>query len=198
MEAQRCSYMGRLPRTIGKTRIKEIWKQASNHRCEANLAEGADVSVAQRHYKQLIHAGKHGEAGTLMTICTGACWSPARLLEEGIIPQEEAVCPLCGEQGADEGHLYWECPKVLENPHPAIQKTNKFCSEYYRYKADPKKLTLYWRGLVSEQETTPMDPILETEEPLGDIHEYSGTEATIYTDGSGGKRSKDKRLRRCG
>ena len=51
---------------------------------------------------------------------------------------------------------------------------------------------------MSEKETTPMDTILETEESLGNIHEYSGTEATIFTDGSGGKRSKDKRLRRCG
>ena len=43
-----------------------------------------------------------------------------------------------------------------------------------------------------------MDNILETEESVGDIHEFSGNDATIYTDGSGGIRSKDKRLRRCG
>ena len=87
------------------TRIKELWRKASQHRGGANLEEGADVSVAQRHYKKIVHAGKHGEAGALMTICTGACWSPARLVEEGIIPPEEATCPLCGKQGVDEVHL---------------------------------------------------------------------------------------------
>ena len=93
------------------TRIRELWKKASKHIGGANMEEGADVSVAQRHYEKLIHAGKHGEAGALMTICTGACWSPARLLEEDIIPTEEAICPLCGKHGVDEGHVFWGMPK---------------------------------------------------------------------------------------
>ena len=63
---------------IERTRIKAIWQKASAHRGGENLKEGADISVAQRHYKNLVCAGKHGEAGALMTICTGACWSPAR------------------------------------------------------------------------------------------------------------------------
>ena len=43
-----------------------------------------------------------------------------------------------------------------------------------------------------------MGPILETEESLGDIAEGEDSDVTIFTDGSGGKRTKDKRLRRCG
>ena len=129
--------------------------------------------MAQRHYKQLVWAGKHGEAGALMTICTGACWSPARLHEEGIITAEEAVCPLCGQEMADEGHLFWECPKVQENKHPAIQRSNKFCAEYMKCKGDEKSRTLFWRGLVSEQDTKPYDHIIETSENLGDIKHAS-------------------------
>ena len=96
---------------LEKTRISNIWQKASEHRGGKNLELGADISVAQRHYKNLVCAGKHGEAGALMTICTGACWSPARLHEEGIITAEEAVCPLCGHQMADEGHLFLGMPK---------------------------------------------------------------------------------------
>ena len=70
------------------------------------MSEGVDPKVAQRHYKGLMKAGKHRNAGALMIICSGACWSPVRLAEEGIIKDEEAKCPLCGEQGADEGHLF--------------------------------------------------------------------------------------------
>ena len=107
-----------------------------------------------------------------MTICTGACWSPARLYEEGIIKIDEAKCPLCGHEMADEGHLFWECPKVQENNHPDIQRSNKFCAEYLRIKGDESNRTLYWRGLVSEQDTKPLDQIIETTEDLGDIYIY--------------------------
>ena len=57
-----------------KTRRKAIWEKASEHRGGENMSEGVDVSVAQRNYKGLVCAGKHQEAGALMTICTGACW----------------------------------------------------------------------------------------------------------------------------
>ena len=66
---------------IEAVRIKEIWRKASEHRGGSNMTKGVDLSVAQRHYKGLVCAGKDKEAGALMTICTGACWSPARLLE---------------------------------------------------------------------------------------------------------------------
>ena len=133
-----------------------------------------------------------------MTICTGACWSPARLLEEGMITPDEATCPLCGHQGADEGHLFWKCPKVMEAKHPAIQKSNRFCAEYSRIKEYIKCRTLYWRGLVSEGETTPMGHIFDTADLLKPILECQESKITVFTDGSVGKRTKDKRLRRCG
>ena len=172
-----------------KTRIKALWEKAAEHRGGENFREGVDLSVTQRHYKNLAYAGKHSEAGALMTICSGACWSSARLLEEGIITAEDAVCPLCGQPEADEGHLYWECPKVMEAPHLAIQPSNRFCAEYSREKADIKSRTLYWRGLVSEEETTPMGHIFDTADILKPISGCQDTKVTIFNDGSGGKRT---------
>ena len=55
------------------------------------MEHGVDLSVAQRHYKGLVKAGKHREAGALMTICTGACWS--------LITHEEAKRPLWPARG---------------------------------------------------------------------------------------------------
>ena len=52
--------------------------------------------------------------------------------------------------------------------------------------------------MVSEQATSPAGPILGTVETPGPISECEDAEVTIFTDGSGGKRTKDKRLRRCG
>ena len=56
---------------LERTRIKTIWETASAHRGGGNLKEGADISIAQSHYKNLVHAGKHAEAGALMTMCRG-------------------------------------------------------------------------------------------------------------------------------
>ena len=90
------------------------------------MAEGADISVAQKHYKVIVKASKHRKAGAFMTICTGVCWSPARFVEAGIIQEDEAVCPQYGAHAVDEGHLFWEWPNVKESSHPAIQKSNRF------------------------------------------------------------------------
>ena len=86
----------------------------------------------------------------------------------------------------------------MEAAHPAIQKSNRFCAEYSREKADIKCRTLYWRGLVSEEETTPMGHIFDTVDISKPISECQDSKVTVFTDGSGGKRTKDKRLRRCG
>ena len=67
-----------------------------------------------------------------------------------------------------------------------------------RCKGDEKSRTLFWRGLISEHDTKPYDHIIETSESLGNIKTCCETKITIFTDGSGGRRTKDKRLRRCG
>ena len=92
------------------TRLKSLWQKASQHRGGANLEEGADLTVAQRHYKRLIHAGKHGEAGALMTICTGACWSPARLIEEDIIPRRRSA-PYVENKGQMKATYFGNVPR---------------------------------------------------------------------------------------
>ena len=66
-----------LKEEIRRARIKKIWPQASKHTGGDNMEKGADFPVVHRHYKGLVKAGKHREAGALMTICTGACWSAA-------------------------------------------------------------------------------------------------------------------------
>ena len=123
---------------------------------------------------------------------------PSQLARRGHSIGGRGHMPTLRTQGADEGHLFWECPKVMESRHPAIQKSNRFCAEYSRCKNDPACRTLYWRGLVSEQETTPMAQIFETIEILTPITECCDKNIVVFTDGSGGKNSDDPRLRRCG
>ena len=51
---------------------------------------------------------------------------------------------------------------------------------------------------MPEEETTPMGHIFDTADILKPTSECPDSKVTIFTDGSGGKRAKDKRLRRCG
>ena len=87
---------------VQEDRINMILEKVALHRGGENMKNGIDLTVAHGHYKGLIKAGNHRDAAALMTICTGACWSLARLAEEGIITSNEAKCPLCGILGADE------------------------------------------------------------------------------------------------
>ena len=105
------------------------------------MAEGVDMSVSVSHYSRLVKKGQTDRAAALASISAGALWCPARLEEAGI-PNLEGEghhkCPLCGAPSTDEGHLFWECPKVLQNKDVAIQKANRYCSEYHRTGLDKK------------------------------------------------------------
>ena len=52
---------------------------------------------------------------------------------------------MCGAASTNEGHLFWECPIVLQSKDVTIQKTNRYCSESHRTGLDQK--CYWWRGL---------------------------------------------------
>ena len=162
------------------------------------MEHGVDMTVSNKHYNRLVKEGKTAEASALMSIQTGALWSPQRL-QEALIPTEDGAhkCPLCGKVDTDEGHLFWECTKVCQNPDARIQKTNRYCDEYRR--SGLNKKCYWWRGLQPLEETTPIHAPRASYKMLGAAaNTYLGTKITVYTDGPGGKFSPDPRLRRCG
>ena len=132
-----------------------------------------------------------------MSIQTGALWNPARLAEAGFqAPEGGHKCPLCGEPNTDEGHLFWQCPQVCQNRDAAIQKTNRYRSEYQRVGLDCK--CYWWRGLQPRAQTLPIHQPQASYHMLGrPIDQYRDEHIEIFTDGSGGRHSSDARLRRC-
>ena len=100
--------------SLEQDRIADLWPLIAQHRAGQGLAHGADLNAARSHYRWLVTTCRMREAGALMSILTGALWSPQRLLQQEIVtPEDEgAHCPICGEHGADEGHLFWECPGI--------------------------------------------------------------------------------------
>ena len=90
------------------------------------MEEGVDHTVSKKHYNRLIKDGKSAEATALMSIESGVLWCPARWEEAGIPHEGEGhKCPVCGKDGTDEGHLFWECPKVCQNLDAIIKKIKK-------------------------------------------------------------------------
>ena len=101
-----------------------------------------DMTVTNKHYNRLVKKGKTVEAAALMSIGTGALWCPARLHEAKIPHEGEGhACPLCGKLGTHEGHLFWECPMVCQNPDSITQRTNRYCAECARHGLNMK---CYW------------------------------------------------------
>ena len=126
---------------ILEMRESQLWKQASGHRGGQGMKGGADMSVSVSHYNRLVKKGQTDKAAALASITPGALWCPARLEEAGIPRAEGEVahkCPLCGAHAIDEGHLFWEYPKLLQSTDVTIQKTNRYCAEYRRTGLDNK------------------------------------------------------------
>ena len=87
------------------------------------MEKGVDMSVSSKHYNRLVKEGKTAEASALMSIQFGALWSPQRLDAAGIAAEGGVhKCPLCGKEGTDEGHLFWECPKSAKTLMPESKK----------------------------------------------------------------------------
>ena len=109
MGVQQCHYLARLHETLTEERSKQLWEEASKHRGGGGMEHGVDMTVSNKHYNRLVKEGKTAEASALMSIQTGALWSPQRL-HEAQIPTEEGAhtCPLCGMVDTDEGHLFWD------------------------------------------------------------------------------------------
>ena len=141
-------------------------KKRANIEVEGGMEKGVDMTVSNKHYNRLVKEGRTAEASALMSIQTGALWSPQRL-QEADIPTETGVHkgPFCGKEGTDEGHMFWECPKVCQNPDARIQKTNRYCDEYRRNRLSMR--CYWWRGLQPQEETTPIQTPQASYEMLG-------------------------------
>ena len=98
---------------------------------------------------------------------------PSHCQEAGIPSGSQGHrCPLCRKEDADEGHLFWECPKVCQNPGAVIQTANRYGDEFRRNGLGTKR---YWlRGLQPRVETTPVH------QPQGS-YEMLGKQAKEYT-----------------
>ena len=178
---------------VEKSAMKEHWAHAATRWSGSGAAGGVDVSVLKRHLAQLERKDLPGRVGLLNSVAMGATWPRQRKFEAGLA--ESAICPRCGEADETDLHRFWTCPKNLEIDDPAVRCTNSMSPSAI---LDNNANSVFWcRGLVPQAwvESSPPTPD-PTTRMVGDRSLWRP--AIYFTDGSGGDKGSDPRLRRCG
>lgn len=134
---------------------------------------------------------KHSVA---LLVATGALWPEARRVESGL--SSDPLCQRCHRAVDSPLHMFWECEPCIDAEDEAIQSSN------YLIKRAPKGMEVapcLWARGIPHGEWFPPPPPQDVRvwevgaAPAGKVQVHRW-----FTDGSGGKHSSDKMLRRCG
>ncbi len=154
-----------------------------------------DFAVFHRHLQYYQKKQLHGHAGMLRKIAYAQVWHTAR--QNAANPTFVIGCAVCGRPHDDMKHRVYECNYIdgAIDHHHAVPDDwrNEATSEGTHSDA------IFWcRGLppVKWYRNLIPDAAAEVDETTLGEHDIAGGE--IYSDGSGGRDTKDVRLRRCG
>ena len=129
----------------------------------------------------------------LATVAAGASWPRTRKVQANML--ETCKCPRCGLASEDTLHYFWTCPANKNLKDEDIVKTQS------RVQAAAKsKVSSFWCRGIPNLDMYPNVPEPEDDPEVmhsGDFDNFKLADK-FYLDGSGGARSSDKRLRRCG
>ena len=168
-----------------------IWSKAAKHRNGKGMEGGIDATVVRKHLADLDKKGLEGKEMILRKAAAGAHWPRQRKFEAGLI--ESPMCQRCGIEEEDEMHRIWKCPANEKLTEKAITGSNRLKEEAV---ADDGQHACFWtRGLVPKKWTKAK---VEEEAWVMRFGKQDWQGGTFYLDGSGGKNTKDKRLRKCG
>ena len=185
---------------FASTLRSRLWISAASHQNGKGMDSGADVSVLRKHLKHLESTNELGPYAMLTTVACDGLWPRQRIHDIG--RPIEARCPRCRAANETLAHRFWYCPANKKIDHPSIAKSDYLVSEARSYHA---KFPCFWlRGVVPGAWLE--DPCVKDEPRLRRFHiegihtfvPSSSSKQAVFTDGSGGKYTKDKRLRRCG
>ncbi len=180
-----------LEEELEETMKEKIWERASRHRGGGGLQGGMDGTVIKKHLRVLADCGCDGKEALLRKAAAGAMWTRARRFEAGLA--KSPTCLRCGKEDEDEMHRMWRCEandrmdckaaKQSESLKGAAEASNKEEEECFWTRG------LVPKGWTATEEMEHIRPRRYGEE------EWRG--GRFYLDGSGGKKTGDKRMRRC-
>ena len=172
------------------------WESATEGHLGSGLQLGGPMlEPVKAKIRKLTAGGGKTEATVLCKIASGGFMTRQRL--HSYRPQQcDGLCPHC-EEPEDDHHLYWGCRRHRDRLIPEIRD-----SEHLRLQADEEQSTCaaFWsRGLFPAELWPIPNAAVHYEPQLFSIGEgWLGFVGVVCTDGSGGKRSPEPRLRRAG
>ena len=188
----------------------ELWLEASGHWAGGGLEGGVDWATPKRYLRWLYRKGRAQEAGTMKAIIAGGMWPPARKVQAGMAT--DPTCRRCGADCDDDDHLIWTCcargPENDQEPKKREKAENKDRREWKA--ADQKyNAPCFWNRGMMPKAWTKLDPPSNSgfhDEYHNEHHnnEHRQEEGQqweggwYFSDGSGGRNTKDPRRRRCG
>ena len=175
----------------------KIWAKVGHTHNAHGATDGIDPTVAEKYIKKLEASSRAAEAGMARSVLCRAIWGRYRKWEAGLATS--ALCPRCMLAQDTDVHRYWACPANAKSEHKDIIETQYMCRTAVQ---EAPSLPCFWlRGLVPANKMPKASEPVAVTEAFGDMNctgaQKSGP-GLYFGDGSGGKHSSDRRLRRCG
>ena len=205
---------------LSKDIAKQLWALAARHYHGTGLEEGVDLVAWEKIRQRYLDAKNFSAAGLQANLATAAFWCPQRRLKAGY---RTVNCHRCGRgpEAADDLHVFWTCPELA-----AIKEGPVAASQHLLPQATAMRHPCLWlRGLLPASLTDydmsdsrkfyilynnhlptcclPLGPSWPPHFAEIIAEHFGSTELDqrilhIYTDGSGGTSSQDRRVRSCG
>ena len=179
---------------VVRNQYRTLWKEAANHHCGSGMGNGVDLSVIKRHLRHFEKHGMNDKYTALLTVAAGASWPRQRKHACGMISTD--ICPRCNLAVETATHHFWTCPKIREMEEDEIKDSQNMVPPAAAGGANE---CLWNRGLppLSQYpEVLPQADVLD-HFAVGEMDAFKNAQS-FYLDGSGGERTKDARVRRCG
>jgi len=173
---------------------RDIWDRAAEHHNGSGLKGGLDNRVLWRHLDVLIKNDLKGKESILRKAACGAMWTRQRKQGHNLV--EDSTCPRCGQESEDDLHRIWKCPHNDTISGDAVDKSKHL--QEMAVEGSQESACFWLRGLVPKGWT--QCPEAEGKEVALERIDIQGPwqGGTFYVDGSGGRHTRDARLRRCG
>ncbi len=180
--------------TINQKQYHKLWDEASERFDGEGLQDGVDLKIVKKHLRHFEQNGMPDRYAALATVACGAAWPRSRRHAEGMAA--EASCSRCGAAVEHSTHFFWSCPMNAEIDDEDVQHSQNLIKHAEQ---DIHNVCFWNRGLPPLSKYPCIEPQEEVlgHSVCGDYHQFC-TSTKFYLDGSGGARTKDSRLRRCG
>ena len=173
------------------------WTNASSAHNGLGLECGMpNFEPASRAHASFVKSGEYKKAKAIELLVSNKIWTKQRLLEAGIISEDEAMCGRCGLHVETDRHKFYECPANNLIGHRDVASTNHFAKEAA---GQPHRACMWYRAIMAGNiATLPVGWAPTDDEDSQDsrFEEWLNATGKVGTDGTGGK-DRDPRTRRA-